>query len=99
MTFPKKPKKKSQTPAPDTGQVQAARKTRRRSPPLALEVELLAVEAIENGADKKDVAEVIGIGPSTLAAWYRQYREGGVQGMCRRASSIAVRMRTIIWRG
>ena len=91
MTFWKRPKRKSQTPPPDTGQVQPARKTRRRIPPVALEVKLLAIEAIENGADKKDVAEVIGIGKSTLATWYRQYHEGGVQGMCRRASSITVR--------
>jgi len=91
MTFWKRPKRKSQTPPSDTGQVQPARKTRRRIPPVALEVKLLAIEAIENGADKKDVAEVIGIGKSTLVTWYRQYREGGVQGMCRRASSITVR--------
>ncbi len=86
-----KRQKKSQTPPPDTGQVQPARKTRRRSPPAALEVKLLAIEAVESGADKKDVAKVIGVGSSTLGKWHKQYRDGGVPGLCRRASSIAVR--------
>ena len=91
MPFWKRTKRKSEAPPPDTGQVQPARTTRRRSPPAALEVKLLAIEALESGADKKDVAEVIGVGPSTLGTWLKQYREGGVQGLCRRASSIAVR--------
>jgi len=61
-----KQKQKHQTPAPDTGQVQPAKATRRRSPPVAMEVKLLAIEALEAGAHKKDVAKVIGVGPGTL---------------------------------
>jgi len=91
MAFWKRPKRKSQTPPPDTGQVQPARKKRRHSPPVAMEVKLLAIEAIEGGADKKDVATVIGVGSGTLNSWHKQYRDGGVQGLCRRASSISVR--------
>jgi transposase InsO family protein len=56
-----------------------------------MEVKLLAIEALESGADKRDIASVIGVGPSTLAKWHKQYSDGGVAGMCRRASSIAVR--------
>jgi len=56
-----------------------------------MEVKLLAIEALESGAEKRDVAEVIGVHPSTLASWHKQYKEVGVSGLCRRASSIAVR--------
>jgi transposase InsO family protein len=56
-----------------------------------MEVKLLAIEALESGAEKLDVASVIGVGPSTLAKWHKQYSESGVAGLCRRASSIAVR--------
>jgi transposase InsO family protein len=92
MSFWKRPQKKSQTPAPETGKVQPAqKKTVRRSPPAALEVKLLAIEALENGIDRKDLADVVGVEPSTLASWHKQYREVGVGGLCRRASSISVR--------
>jgi len=84
-------KKAEATGANDTGQVQAARKTRHRSPPVAMEAKLLAIEALEGGADRKDVAKILGIAPVTLGKWHKQYREGGVQGLSRRASSIAVR--------
>jgi transposase InsO family protein len=56
-----------------------------------MEVKLLAIEALESGAEKRDVAAVIGVGSSTLSKWHKQYSDGGVAGMCRRASSIAVR--------
>jgi transposase InsO family protein len=56
-----------------------------------MEVKLLAIEALEGGAEKRDVAKVIGVHASTLAGWQKQYAEGGVTGLCRKASSIAVR--------
>jgi len=56
-----------------------------------MEVKLLALEALEGGAEKRDVAKVIGVHPSTLTSWQKQYSEDGVTGMCRKASSIAVR--------
>jgi transposase InsO family protein len=56
-----------------------------------MEVKLLAIEALENGAEKRDVARIIGVGLSTITKWHNQYNEGGVSGMCRRASSISVR--------
>jgi transposase InsO family protein len=56
-----------------------------------MEVKLLALEALGGGAEKRDVAKVIGVHPSTLTSWQKQYSEDGVSGMCRKASSIAVR--------
>jgi transposase InsO family protein len=56
-----------------------------------MEVKLLAIEALEHGAERKDVAAIVGIGAGTLSSWLKQYREEGVQGLCRRASSISVR--------
>jgi transposase InsO family protein len=92
MSFWKRSKRREEASrSADSGQVQAARASGRRSPPVAMEVKLLAIEALESGADKRDVATVIGVGPSTLAKWRKEYSDGGVAGLCRRASSIAVR--------
>ena len=91
MRFWKRKPKKQQTPPPDTGQVQPAKASRRRSPPAAMEVKLLAIEALEAGANRKDVAKIIGVGAGTGSNWHKQYRDGGVHGLSRRASSIAVR--------
>ena len=54
---PKKPK----SPPLDTGQAIPSRKTIHRSPPIAFEAKLLAIEAIDCGADRHDVAEVLGV--------------------------------------
>jgi hypothetical protein len=56
-----------------------------------MEVKLLAIEALESGAERRDVARIIGVHQSTLASWHKLYMEGGVSGMCRKSSSIAVR--------
>jgi transposase InsO family protein len=56
-----------------------------------MEVKLLAIEALESGAERRDVARIIGVHQSTLASWHKLYVEGGVPGMCRKSSSIAVR--------
>ena len=92
MSFWKRSKREGEVcRAADSGQVQRARRSSSRSPAVAMEVKLLAIEALESGAEKRDVAEVIGVHPSTLTSWYKQYKEVGVSGLCRRASSIAVR--------
>ncbi len=92
MSFWKRSKRRGEASRPaDSGQVQPARASGHRSPPVAMEVKLLAIEALESGAEKRDVASVIGVGSSTLTKWHKQYSDGGVTGMCRRASSIAVR--------
>jgi transposase InsO family protein len=56
-----------------------------------MEVKLLAIEALEGGAERRDVARIIGVHASTLSGWQKQYHEGGLAGLCRKASSIAVR--------
>ena len=84
-------RREESTRAADTGQVEPARPRSRRSPPVAMEVKLLAIEALEDGAERRDVARIVGVHQSTLASWHKQYTEGGVSGMCRKSSSIAVR--------
>jgi transposase InsO family protein len=63
----------------------------RRSPPAPLEVKLLVMEALETDLSVKDVAEIVGVTDTTISAWRKQYQEGGVSALCRRASSIAIR--------
>ncbi|MCP5120592.1 MAG: transposase, partial [bacterium] len=75
----------------DSGKVQKSKKAVKRSPPVALEAKLVAIEALESGLSPKDVAEIVGVADGTLAKWRRQQEEGGLSGLCRRASSIAVR--------
>ena len=75
--------------AGDTGQVQKARKGVKRSPPLAMEVKILALEALESGLSAIEVGELVGVGSGTIHKWRKDYADGGVQGLCRKASSIA----------
>lgn len=61
-------------------------------PPQPLEVNLLAIKAPESEVERCAVALLIGVvAPSTLSTWCRAYQEGGVSGLSRQASSIAVR--------
>ena len=83
--------KAEQTGSTDTGRVQKPKRTVKRSPPVALEVKLLAMEALQSDLSLSDVAEVIGVTDTTLSKWRQQYQEGGVEALCRRASSIGVR--------
>ena len=75
----------------DTGQVQKARKRIKRSPPLAMEVKILAVDALESGLSASEIGDLVGVGPGTIHKWRKDYADAGVQGLCRKASSIAVR--------
>jgi transposase InsO family protein len=84
-------KRVKQSSASDTGQVQKAKKSVKRSPPVAMEVKVLAVEALESGLSAAEVGELVGVGSGTIHKWRKDYQEGGVQGLCRKASSIAVR--------
>ncbi len=45
--------------AGDTGQVQKARKGVKRSPPLAMEVKILALEALDSGLSAIEVGELV----------------------------------------
>jgi transposase InsO family protein len=92
MSFWRRGKGKAeQLGSADTGQVQKAKRTVKRSPAVALEVKLLAMEALQSDLSLGDVAEIIGVTDTTLGKWRQQYQAGGVQGLSRRASSIGVR--------
>lgn len=92
--------KRSKTPGEKitsvaAGQVQPARKGVHRMLPQPLEVQLLAIAAPESEVERCAVAPLIGVAPSTLRTWCRAYQEGGVSGLSRQASSIAVRRRWV----
>lgn len=87
-------RKKGESAVPvDSGQVRAAKKEIKRSPPVAMEVKVLAIEALESGLSTKDVAEIVGVTDTTLSTWRQQYREGGIELLTRRSSSIGVRQK------
>ena len=75
----------------DAGQAQKGKRSVKRSAPVALEVKLLAIEALESDLPVRHLAEIVGVADGTLSKWRRQHQEGGLHGLCRRASSIAVR--------
>jgi transposase InsO family protein len=83
-------RKKEQEPA-DTGRAQKSKKTIKRSPPVAMEVKVLAIEALEAGLRAEEVGELAGVGPSTVQKWRNQCAEGGMEALARKASSIGVR--------
>jgi transposase InsO family protein len=90
MAFLRFKKKRAQAPA-DTGRVGKAKKTIKRASPLAMEVKLLAMEALEGGMSAQEVGDLLSLSASTIHNWRAAYTEGGVQGLARKASSIAVR--------
>jgi transposase InsO family protein len=83
-------KKPVQDPA-DTGRVEKEKKAIKRAPPVAMEVKLLALEALESGLSAQEVGEVLSLSASTIHNWRAAYGEGGVSALSRKASSIAVR--------
>jgi transposase InsO family protein len=56
-----------------------------------MEVKVLGLEALEAGLSAQEVGELVGVGSGTIHKWRKEYAEAGVQGLCRKASSIAVR--------
>jgi transposase InsO family protein len=83
-------KKKLQEPA-DTGRVGKAKKRVKRSPPVAMEVKVLALEALEAGLSAQEAGELAGVSSATIQKWRKEYAEGGVEALARKASSIGVR--------
>ncbi len=65
----------------------------KKGAPAPLEVKLLALEAVASGLSRREVAELVGVASVTIGAWQRQYDTGGLPGLYRKASSIAVRNR------
>lgn len=66
---------------------------KRQSPPAPLEIKLLALEALATGLSRKEVAEIIGVAAVTLGGWQKQYDSGGLPGLYRKPSSVAVKNR------
>lgn len=92
MTFWKPTKTKKKEPRPlDTGQAVPARKKITRSSPIAFEAKMLAIEAINCGADRQDIAQILGVKPNTISNWLKMYRDEGLQGLFRKPSNKAVR--------
>jgi len=77
--------------AGDTGRVQKAKKPVKRSPPVAMELKILAIEALESDLSAQEVGELVGVGSGTIHKWRKDYTSEGVKGLCRKASSISVR--------
>jgi transposase InsO family protein len=75
----------------DRGRAQKAKKSIKRSPPVPMEVKILAIEALDSGLSADEVGELVGVGSGTIHKWRKDYEASGVQGLCRKASSIATR--------
>jgi hypothetical protein len=68
MSFWKPTKTKKMKPRPlDTGQAVPARKNIRHSSPVVFEAKMLAIEAVNCGADRQDIAKILGINPTTIS--------------------------------
>lgn len=92
MSFWNQNKPKKPAPPPlDTGQAVPVRKKIHRSPPIAFEAKLLAIEAIDCGADRQDVAQVLGVKTNTISTWIKSYSERGIRGLCCKPSGKTVR--------
>jgi len=83
-------RKAKQEPA-DAGRAQKRKKTVKRSPPVAMEVKVLALEALEAGLSAEEAGELAGVSSATIQKWRNQYAEGGIEALARKASSIGVR--------
>jgi transposase InsO family protein len=90
MAFLRFKKKRAQAPV-ETGRVGKTKKTIKRASPLSMEVKLLALGALEGGMSAQEVGDLLSLSASTIHNWRVAYTEGGVQGLARKASSIAVR--------
>jgi hypothetical protein len=86
MAFLKFKRKRAAAPA-DTGRGQGPKKTIRRAPPVALEVKLLAMEALEAGMTAPEIGDLLSLSASTIHNWRAAYAEGGVPGLSRKASA------------
>lgn len=87
----KRERPQAPTPAADAGKAEPARAVAHRSPPVPLEVKLLAMQALEADLTTKEVATIIGAAAVTVANWRKQYRNGGIEALCHRPSSNAAR--------
>ena len=73
MSFWKRSKQilRSGPRANESGRVQKAKKSVKRSPPLAMEVKILALDALECGLSAQEVGELVGVGSGTYGSTKR----------------------------
>jgi len=81
------------TPPAGNGEEQAQGRKRSRGPAPALEVKLLALEAIESGLTRGEVSELVGVSATTIGTWKKRYEGGGIEAFVRAPSSMRARKR------
>jgi transposase len=52
-----------------------------------MEVKLLALEALQTGLTKAEVADIVGVAPITVSSWQKKYDAEGLPGLYRHPSS------------
>ena len=63
--------------ASDASRVQKAKRTIKRSTTVAMEVKILALEALDAGLSAMEVGELVGVGSGTIHSWRKDYADGG----------------------
>ncbi|MEZ4389048.1 MAG: helix-turn-helix domain-containing protein [Candidatus Krumholzibacteriia bacterium] len=76
------PKSPPEVPAKTTG---GAPKRRSVTP---LEIKLLALDALQQGLTRGEVATIIGVAPVTVSGWQKKYDSEGLAGFYRRPPQI-----------
>ena len=61
--------------------------SRRKATLTPMEVKLLALEALQTGLTKAEVAEIIGVAGVTVSNWQKKYDEEGLPGLYHHPSS------------
>jgi len=84
----KRPRKKNPQPTSENTSNTHPQKQRKSFPP---EVKLLAVRALEAGLTAGEVSEIVGAGNSSVTAWARAFREGGVESLVAKSTSSTTR--------
>jgi transposase InsO family protein len=84
----KKSRKKKSSPSTPNTSTTAPQKQRKLFSP---EVKLLAVKALEAGLTPAEVSEIVGAGNSSVTAWARAFRDGGMEALVRKSTSATTR--------
>ncbi len=58
---------------------------------FAMEVKLLAIDALDSGLSAPEVAAIIGVSDSSVYQWRKHFKEKGIDGLVRSPSSHRVR--------
>jgi len=66
---------------------------RKRHTLTPLEIKLLALEAIQNGLTRSEIAEIVGVAPITISSWQKKYDAEGLPGLYHHPSSKKARAR------